>query len=100
MPMLAGTVSVSHTAPAFAATGAGLSKTIFDALRSDLYDDAGTDSSKIAFLESIAKLANTLAGAIVTHITSNALVTVNPLGLVAPGGGGGPVTGACSGTVA
>jgi hypothetical protein len=98
MPMIAGTVSVSHTAPTFTASGAGLAKAIFDALRADFYDNAGTDDSKIALLESLAKISNTLASAIVTHITANALVTVNPLGLTV-GAAPGPVVGTCTGTI-
>lgn len=36
-------------------------------------------------------LCDAIAAAVVSHITANAVV--NPLGLVAPGGAGGPVTG-------
>ncbi len=42
-------------------------------------------------------LCDAIAQAVVEHITGAGLVTVNPLGLAAPPGGG-PVTGTCTGT--
>lgn len=47
----------------------------------------------------LTQLCDDIAAAVVEEVQANATVAVNPLGLVAPSGGG-LVTGAASGTVA
>lgn len=91
MTMLAGTVTVASD---LTASGTGLALDLYTEIKTGLYDASGTDTAKKAFLDSIAMLSAKLATAIVTHITTHAVVV--PLLLVAPPGGG-PVTG--TGTV-
>lgn len=47
----------------------------------------------------LTALCDAIAGAVVTHIHAAAVVAVPALGLVAPGGAGGPVTGAAVGSI-
>lgn len=79
MPLIPGSVSVT----AGIATGAGLSKEIYDALRS------AQSISAIPLnqtpLAELAKYSNTIAQAVIAHIVTNGLISVNVTGTVAAG---------------
>ncbi len=47
----------------------------------------------------LTALCDAIASSVVAHIQSAAVVAVPSLGLVAPGGAGGPVTGAAVGSI-
>ncbi len=62
---------------------------------------AGNPSAEIVNNAALQKDCDAIAAAVVAHIQAAAIVTVPALGLIAPpGAGGGPVTGAATGTIA
>lgn len=79
MPLNAGSVSVT----AGIASGAGLSKELFDALRS-AQGIAQTPDNNTALTE-MGKFATTIATVVINHIKANALVSTNDTGTVAAG---------------
>lgn len=77
--MIVGTVEVT----AGVSSGTGLAKEMFDALRDSQSITEGPQNATP--LQEMAKLANTLAGVIVSHIQTNGTIAVNVSGSVAPG---------------
>lgn len=78
MPLLAGSVSISG---AGVASGAGLSKAIYDALVSAYGMSPGAVPRNVpGAQQQLAVLANVIGQAVIAHIVANALVTV-PAGI-------------------
>src|SRR5512147_1563670 len=72
MPLLAGTTSVTLGV----ASGTGLSRELFDAMRSD----QGIDQIPIndAALKNLAKTCNTIATVVINHFKANATIVATP----------------------
>lgn len=79
MPLNKGTVS----APGGIGVGAGLSKELYDALRSAQGLTEGPVNA--VGLEELAKVANVIASTVIDHFIANATITANPTLTVAPG---------------
>jgi hypothetical protein len=72
-----------------------LSKTVLGALMHSKMDALSNEDKADR-----AKTFEALADAVIQHLTTAGVVTVNPAGLLAPPGtAGGPVTGAATGTI-
>lgn len=79
MPLNSGSVSVT----AGIASGTGLAKELFDALRS-AQGIAQTPDNNTALTE-MGKFATTIATVVINHIKANAVVSTNDTGTVAAG---------------
>lgn len=79
MPLLAGTTTVTLGV----ASGVGLSKELFDAMRVD----QGIAQIPIndAALKMLAKTCNTIASVVISHFKTNGVITTSDTGTVAPG---------------
>ena len=60
---------------------------------------AGNPGAQIVNNAALTADCDAIAAAVVAHITAAAVLVVPGLGLVAPGGAGGPVTGAATGSI-
>ncbi len=74
MPLVAGSVSING---AGAATGTGLSKTLYDALVSGYAMTPGAHPQNVpGAQEQLAVLANTIGQVVIAYLLANALITV------------------------
>jgi hypothetical protein len=65
-------------------------------LKAELIALSGSASDATIQADAFDPIAEAIANKVIAHIQANGLVTVNPLGLVAPSG---PVTGTATGTI-
>lgn len=79
MPLLAGTTTVT----AGVSSGTGLSKELFDALRSQ--QSITEQPLNQVPLAEMAKFCNTIASVVISHITTNATITASAVLTVASG---------------